>query len=99
MFDLSKAIELLQTGLGGTSAIAPEAPGLTDLLSNAGIEASQLVGLAETDVLALLAEHGIDPAAIGDGQLNDLLASIPQAGELTDPLGSLQGMIPDNFRF
>ena len=99
MFDLSKAIEFLEAGLGGTSAMAHQAPGLADLLSHAGIDASQLAGLAETDVLALLAEHGIDPAAIGEGQLTDFLASIPQASELTDQLGALQGIIPGNLRF
>ncbi len=98
MFDLSKAIEFIGTGLGGTSAMAHQGPNLADLLGSAGIDPALLSGLSESDILSVLSEHGIDPAAIAGGQLDELLANLPQAGGLADELASLQGMISDRLR-
>lgn len=98
MFDFSKAIELLEVGLERQSAIADHAPGLMDLLSKAGIDASQLDGLSFSEITSLLSEHGIDPAAIAGGQWEELLTSVSQTGPSSGESG-LAEMISKTFRF
>lgn len=99
MFDLSKAVEFLEAGFGGTRAMAHQAPSLVDLLNSAGVDLALLSGLSETDIQAVLSEHGFDTTAIAGGQLDELLAILPQAGDLADQQAGLQGMIPADLRF
>jgi hypothetical protein len=92
MFDLSR-LTASMAGIFGASSVADAlgsaAPGLQDLLQNAGLDPNALAGLSPDAATELLTQYGIDPSALMDGQLEQLLSQIGVEGQIPEALAGL----------
>jgi len=92
MFDLTRLTASMAGIFGGGSVaetLGSTAPGLQDLLQNAGLDPSALAGLTPAAATDLLAEYGIDPSTLLDGQLEQALAQIGVEGQVPDIIAGL----------
>ncbi len=85
MFDLSKITELFGGLLSGQSQVPQDMAGITELLSNAGVDPALLDGLSQGEIFGLLQQHGIDPSLIDPAQISELL----QGSGLADTVGGM----------
>jgi len=92
MFDLSR-LTASMAGIFGASAVADAlssaSPGLQDLLQNAGLDPTELAGLTPTAATELLAQYGIDPSTLMDGQIEQLLSQFGAEGQIPEALAGL----------
>ena len=96
MFDLSRLTASMAGIFGGSTvadAFASSAPGLQDLLQNAGIDPAELAGLTPAAATELLAQYGIDPSTLMDGQIEQLLSQFGVEGQIPEVLA---GLLSDN---
>jgi hypothetical protein len=70
-------------------AITPSAVGLQDVLQNAGLDPSSLSGLTPAAVQQLLADHGIDPSTIAEGQIEQLFTNLGLDAQGIDAISAL----------
>ena len=84
MFDLTKITETITGLISGAQQSPLDAGGITDLLSNAGIDPSMLDGLNQEEILGLLQQHGIDPSQLDVGQIIEVLQTASIGGNLAE---------------
>jgi hypothetical protein len=77
MFDFSRLSDLAGT-VAASFMTGGEQPthALSELLQDAGLDPSVLTGLPESEIAALLAEHGIDVTPFLDGGPQSLLGEL-----------------------
>jgi len=96
MFDFSQFGEAITSLIG-----SPQGSGQThsadlhDLLQQAGLDQSALSGLSESRIKEFLADHGINPAQIMPGQLDQFLADLGVSENLTVFSGLFDGEAAD----
>lgn len=86
MFDFSRAFDIVSAALGGTTAAA-EAGAADDALATltrAGIDPAMLEGLTQNEIVQLLGQHGLDPAALAGDRLAELAAQFGSGHPLAD---------------
>lgn len=84
MFDFPRLSELI--GAAATNYLSggqEPAQQLSELLQSAGLDPSVLAGLSESEISALLAEHGIDVSPLLEGGLQQVLAGLGIGDEVT----------------
>jgi hypothetical protein len=92
MLEYSRLSAMLAGLLGGTSiaqAITPSAASLEDVLHNVGLDPSSLSGLTPAAVQQLLADHGIDPSTVMDGQIEQLFTNLGLDAQGMDAITAL----------
>jgi hypothetical protein len=84
MFDFSRLSEMIGTATTNYLSGGQEpAQLLSELLESAGLDPSALAGLSESEISALLAEHGIDVSPLLEGGLQQALADLGIGNEVT----------------
>lgn len=92
MFELSRLSAMLAGLVGGTGisqSITSSTAGLADVLQNAGIDPSSLSGLTPDAVQQLIADHGIDPSTILEGQIEQLFTNLGIDAQGVDRISAL----------
>jgi hypothetical protein len=92
LLDYSRLSAMLAGLLGGTSiaqAMTPSAASLEDVLHNVGVDPSSLSGLTPAAVQQLLADHGIDPSTVVEGQIEQLFTNLGLDAQGIDAISAL----------
>jgi hypothetical protein len=92
MLEYSRLSAMLAGLLGGTSivqAMTPAAASLEDVLHNVGLDPSSLSGLTPAAVQQLLADHGIDPSTVMEGQIEQLFTNLGIDAQGVDAVSAL----------
>jgi hypothetical protein len=84
MFDFPRLTELIGAAAtdfmsGGQEPVQQ----LSELLQSAGLDPSVLAGLTESEISALLADHGIDVSPLLEGDFQQALADLGISDEAT----------------
>lgn len=78
MLDFTRVTEAISSLIGGAVSSTGQGPSgpVLEMLQNAGLDPEALIGLSEGEITQLLAEHGLDPALLLNGQLDELLSQL-----------------------
>lgn len=85
VFDFGRITDAISSLMSGAAAQqAMQAGSAADVLSSLGLDPALLDGLSQSEILARLEQHGIDPAQLGADQIQALMQNVEIPPAITD---------------